>query len=90
MTSIAEKRPWTLLLSLILASFGLNAFNLCRDWEHTPFPALVVLLVLGFLLPVLAIFLLWLGRVAGAWILVISFGVRGLGNLVPQITIDGT
>ena len=26
------------------------------------------------------------GRVAGAWILVISFGIRGLGNLVVVVT----
>ena len=86
MTSFAEQRRWAILLALVLASFGLNAFNLWRDWEHTAIPALVVLLVLGFVLPVLAIFLLWRGRVAGAWILVISFGIRGLGNLVVLVT----
>ena len=85
MTSFAEKRRWAILLFLVLASFGLNAFNLWRDWEHTSFPLLIVLLVLGFLLPVLAIFLLWRRRVAGAWILAISFGIRGLGNLVVVV-----
>ncbi len=86
MTSFSAKRRWSILLALVMASFGLNAFNLWRDWEHTAIPALVVLLVLGFVLPVLAIFLLCRGRVAGAWILVISFGIRGLGNLVVIVT----
>lgn len=86
MTSYSAKRRWASLLVLVLASFGLNAFNLWRDWEHTALPALVVLLVLGFFLPVLAIFLMWQGRMAGAWILAISFGIRGLGNLVVVVT----
>jgi hypothetical protein len=86
MTSFAEKRRWAILLVLVLASFGLNAFNLWRDWEHTLLPVLVVLLVLGFVLPVLAIFLVWRGRVAGAWILVILFDTRGVANLVLVVT----
>jgi hypothetical protein len=81
-----RERAWEILLAVVLASFALNGFNLWRNWEDTSLAALVAGLVLWFFLAVLAVFLLWRGRVAGAWILVVLFGIRGATNLVLVAT----
>lgn len=70
------------VLGVVLLNVALNANNVVKNWPELTLFHHLIGVILWFILPSWAVFLLWRGRRIGRWILIGLFGLRAVGDLV--------
>ena len=78
-------RAWRLLIMFVSLFLGVRLFNLFvfANWKSTD---TAIAIALGFVLPLVALLLIWRGKMAGYWILVTLFGLQVVGGVIIGIT----
>lgn len=79
-----DHRAWRLLLVFVTLFFAVRLFNLFWFASWAP-DETAIAIAFGLVLPLVALRLVWRGKMAGYWILVVLFGIRGAGGVVTTL-----
>jgi hypothetical protein len=70
-----------ILIVIVVLTFAVNVRSACQNWGELTLPVVLAMTGIGFGLPLVALYLIWRGNMAGRWILVVLFGLRGAAGL---------
>ena len=79
-----RNRARAAILAIVLLNVAFGAYKMVRNLPSQTVPEQAVLVILALLWTAAELFavrLIWRGRAAGRWILVASFGLKGIGQV---------
>jgi hypothetical protein len=93
---INRNRACTIILAIVLLDVAFSAYKIVRNLSDTltapdttivVIGAILVLWIVWIAVELIAVYLIWRGRaVVGRWILVVSFGLKGIGQICLVVT----
>lgn len=81
-TPANRRRTCANVCGVVLFNVALNARSAVQHWPELTVVHYLIGALLWLALPLLAVLLMWRGKVIGRWLLIGLFGVRGIGEVL--------
>ena len=74
-----------ILIVIVVLTSAINVRSVCQNWVELTLPSIIASTGIWFGLPLVALYLIWRGKTAGRWILVVLFALRVAGELAMPV-----